>query len=251
MMAKQTEISILRVKIGDGLLPLNLLVIVLIVAIILSPTNIVRIILGLPFVLFLPGYALVAALFPKKNDLGGIERVALSFGMSIAVASLIGLLLNYTPWGISVYPILISLTIFILAMSIVAWYRRRRLTEGERLAISFNLSLPVRRGQGTLDKVLTSILVLAILGAIGTIGYAVATPQVGERFTEFYVLGLEGKAIEYPTGLKLGEEWRGIVGIVNQEQETVSYLVEVTIDGIRSEEIGAMFWSTEKNGKDR
>jgi len=239
-MAKQTEIAIFRVKTGDLLLPLNLLVIVLIIAIILSPANTVRIILGLPFVLFLPGYALAAALFPRKDALSGIERVALSFGMSIAVASLIGLLLNYMPWGIGVYPIFISLTIFILVMSIIARYQRRRLTEGERLAISFNLSLPIGRGQGTLDKVLTIILVPAILGAMGTIGYAVATPRVGERFTEFYVLGPEGNAIEYPTELKVGEQWIGIVGIVNQEQETASYLVEVTIDGIRNEEIGAI-----------
>jgi len=29
----------------------------------------------------------------------GIERVALSFGLSIAIVPLIGLVLNFTPWG--------------------------------------------------------------------------------------------------------------------------------------------------------
>jgi uncharacterized membrane protein len=33
-------------------------------------------------VLFLPGYALIAALFPRKDDLDGIERIALSFGLT-------------------------------------------------------------------------------------------------------------------------------------------------------------------------
>src|SRR5659263_694396 len=70
--------------------------------------SVLRNILGLPLVLFLPGYALIAALFPAKSDLDGIERTALSFGLSIAVVPLMGLGLNYTPWGIRLLPILIS-----------------------------------------------------------------------------------------------------------------------------------------------
>jgi len=66
-------------------------------------------------VLFLPGYALIAALFPSKNDLDGIERLALSFGLSIAVVPLIGLGLNFTPFGIRLVPIIVSLSVFTLA----------------------------------------------------------------------------------------------------------------------------------------
>ena len=50
----------------------------------------IRIILGLPLVLFLPGYALIATLFPRKDDLDAIERIALSFGLSIAITPLLG-----------------------------------------------------------------------------------------------------------------------------------------------------------------
>ena len=62
--------------------------------------SMVRNILGLPLILFFPGYALLAALFPAKSDLDGVERAALSFGLSIAVVPLIGLGLNYSPWGL-------------------------------------------------------------------------------------------------------------------------------------------------------
>lgn len=58
----------------------------------------VRIILGLPLVLFLPSYALIATLFPRKGDLDGIGRIALSFGLSIAITLLLGLALNYIPF---------------------------------------------------------------------------------------------------------------------------------------------------------
>ena len=80
----------------------------------------VRIILGLPLVLFLPGYALIATLFPQKGDLDGIERIALSFGLSIAITPLLGLALNYTPFGIRLTPILTILSVFTIALAIGA-----------------------------------------------------------------------------------------------------------------------------------
>src|SRR5699024_12451412 len=36
----------------------------------------------------------------RAGSIDGIERVALSFGLSIAITPLIGLLLNFTPFGI-------------------------------------------------------------------------------------------------------------------------------------------------------
>jgi len=66
---------------------------------------------------------------------------------------------------------------------------------------------------------------VAILGAIGTLGYVIATPKVGERFTEVYVLGLESKAIDYPRELKVGEEGRVIVSIILLETDSLSFIV--------------------------
>lgn len=97
----------------------------------------IRTILGVLLVLFIPGYSLIAALFPKWGDLDGIERAALSFGLSIAVTPLIGLALNYTPWGIRLDPILVSLTIFTLAMVTIAFLRRRRLPDEEKFFVPF------------------------------------------------------------------------------------------------------------------
>jgi len=67
-----------------------------------------RYVLGSIFVLFLPGYSLIKALFPEK-ELDNIERVALSIGMSLALVPITGLILNYTPWGIRTTPVTLSL----------------------------------------------------------------------------------------------------------------------------------------------
>lgn len=88
------------------------------------PLTYLRYILGSIFVLWLPGYAFIKALFPQnlpfthalarsldtsEKSLDTIERIALSLGMSLALVPMVGLLLNYTPWGIRLEPIVLSL----------------------------------------------------------------------------------------------------------------------------------------------
>ncbi len=101
----------MKIRLGNGLWLANVLGWLLIIVIVLFPENPVRIVLGVPFVLFFPGYALITALVPRKTGMSGIERVALSFGLSIALVILIGLALNYTPFGIRLVPILSSMAV--------------------------------------------------------------------------------------------------------------------------------------------
>ncbi|MEM0118141.1 MAG: DUF1616 domain-containing protein [Conexivisphaerales archaeon] len=84
----------------------------------------VRYIAGASYVLYLPGYSLIEALYSKAGELDDLERLALSIGLSLAVVPLIGLVLNYTPWGIRLIPIILSLMIFTIAMAIIAAKRK-------------------------------------------------------------------------------------------------------------------------------
>ncbi|ADY01310.1 hypothetical protein VMUT_1105 [Vulcanisaeta moutnovskia 768-28] len=85
--------------------------------------------LGALMILFMPGYALVEALYPRGDELSPLERLALSIGLSLAVVPLIGLLLNYTPWGIRFVPIVISTNIITIALLTVALVRKARAFE--------------------------------------------------------------------------------------------------------------------------
>jgi len=91
---------------------------------------------------------------------------------------------------------------------------------------------------GIWSRVPSIILVLAVVGALGVLGYAITNPKAGEKFTEFYILGLDGKAIDYPGELIVGEEGKVKVGIISREQETATYWVEVAIEGAKSNEVG-------------
>ncbi len=192
-----------------------------------------RTVLGIPMVLFLPGYALTAALFPEKKDLDGIERLALSFGLSIAVVPLIGLGLNFTPYGIRLVPILFSLSFFTLAMCSIAYFRRSKLPEEKRFTVPFSKIYSFTEGilgsKSRIDKILTIILILSVLISIIMLVYVIVTPKQGEKFTEFYILGDNGKAEGYPTQLEAGKNSSVIVGIVNHEYIQTNYTIKILL----------------------
>ncbi len=225
-------------KFSTDLLLVAALVILTDIFVLISPLSgsFIRVTLGLPMGLFLPVYALIAALFPAKNDLDGIERIALSFGLSIAIVPLIGLGLNYTPWGIRLIPILMSLSGFTLAMCGAAYYRRKQIPDNERFEVHFKTSAIVlkaeilEKSETKIDKILTVILIFSILASVGTLVYVIMTPKEGEHFTEFYILGPEGLADNYPTRYVPGEGGTVIVGIVNHEYRTVNYSMDMRLE---------------------
>ena len=89
------------------------------------PAVYARYLLGSIFVLWLPGYSLIKALFPTK-ELDNIERTALSIGMSLALVPITGLLLNYTPWGIRVTPVTLSLLALTITLATAAIIREQQ-----------------------------------------------------------------------------------------------------------------------------
>jgi hypothetical protein len=89
-----------------------------------SPFIYARYVFGSLMVLFIPGYSLVEALYPNKKDLDSLERLALSIGLSLALVPLVGLVLNYTPWGIRLDPIVFSLVGLSLVLGIAACVRK-------------------------------------------------------------------------------------------------------------------------------
>jgi len=90
------------------------------------PIVYIRYVLGSIFVLWLPGFTLIKALFPSKKEMDAIERVALSIGLSLAIVPIVGLLLNYTPWGIRLMPITLSLLALTITFATAALIREHQ-----------------------------------------------------------------------------------------------------------------------------
>lgn len=228
----------------------------IVAALTLAEGSPLRVALGLPFLLLAPGYALLAALFPEGHavtrvakgedgetteevtrGLEPLERFALSLGLSIAVTPLLGLALNFTPWGIRLVPILLAVGGFVVAASLAAAWRRARLAEDERPVFAIEADVGAWRTLAPLDKALTVALALSVLAAGGALAYVLATPREGEAFTEFYILGPGGKAADYPTNLTPGATGLVRLGIVNHENAPAAYRWEmVLVAGARTGE---------------
>jgi len=187
-----------------------------------------RIVLGLPFLLFIPGYILIFILFPRKkeyNRIEGLDRIGLSVGFSIALVSLVGLLLNYTPWGIRPEPILFTLFFLIEILGAIAIYRWKITNRDERFIISIETSQI--KSNKKIDTILTIILVLSILIASTSIIYVIVAPVTGESFTDFYILPSNHNVTNYPQDILKGENTSFILGLINHEYTTMNYTIEV------------------------
>lgn len=187
-------------------------------------------VLGLIYLLLIPGYALQALLFPRKNDLDNIERIALSFALSLAVLSPIALLLNWLPWGIRLWPIVISLSLFILVVTLSETIRRSRLPEDERFEI--NIKGNLRKWWAGLERsyrIVYILLAIALVTASLTSLSILVLPQPADHFTEFYILGSEGMVENYPREVIVGEPVTVTTGITNQEGSISRYRVSVML----------------------
>jgi uncharacterized membrane protein len=186
-----------------------------------------RVPLGLVLALLAPGYALTAAVFPGRRDLDGVQRAALSFGLSAAVIPVLALLLDKLPWGIRPWPIAIALAIWIVLCCGIALFRRTLMPVAKAYTPP-TANLPAWwRGQS--PRIRATYLVGTLLCATLLGGFALTVLVPPPHPTEFYILGRAGLAEEYPREAKLGEQLSVTAGIVNEDSGQRTYRLEVWV----------------------
>jgi uncharacterized membrane protein len=126
----------------------------------------------------------------------------------------------------------IILTLFTLAMILVAHYRRALLPPAERFRFPFRgiaagfRDAVLSQEDSRFHRILNVVLVLAVVTAILATVYVIAVPKEGERFTEFFILGEDQKAADYPDRINTGQQYPLSVGVGNHEYRTVTYTIE-------------------------
>jgi len=172
--------------------------------------GVVRALVGLPLVLFAPGYAIVAAAFPAGR-LGTIERLLFSLGASLAVAALVGLLLLWTALGLRPAAWAVALGNITLVAALIALARRWRQPAADTRQRGAGVTL----AQGGL----LGLAVLLVAGAL-LIARDGAIQQRAAGFTQLWVLPNSAAQID---SVRLG--------VNNREPGAIGYRLLVTASG--------------------
>jgi uncharacterized membrane protein len=214
-----------------------------------------RVAVTLVYLLFVPGYVVVATLFPRfrrfdpsggdatgrssdEDDLGGRvdlpERVVLSFATSVAIVVLVGLALGAagqfrtgTVYG--------GVTLLTVMAALAAHLRRLDVPDDQRLGSRVRTRLEDVYGQlsstsSRAGVLINALLVVSILAAVLSTGVGALSDDPGaEGFTEFYLLpeseSEELTADEYPDTLTRDETVSFVAVIDNHEGVTTEYTV--------------------------
>ena len=216
------------------------------------PGSSLHAILALPALFFLPGYLTVAAAFPHHefaprptypNRVTVGERLALSFGVSVALLPLLGLVVAVLAGGFNTTAAGVVLGGYVVLVGALAGVRRLWIPPEDRFRMPVDrwgtaLGGRLRRGSA-LERAMTVALCLSVVLAVGAAGYALAVPNDGETYTDFHLVTETDDgyvAADYPTELTRGEPTEYTVGILNHEGALTDYEVVVTLDRVAEED---------------
>jgi uncharacterized membrane protein len=200
-------------KYMDLIAVLVLAAVTLVIALLGVDLPLIRVPLGLLLVLVLPGYALVAALFPR-HPLRLAERIVVIVGVSLVCTILGGLALDITPWGLTTNTWAVLLSLITVAGVVVAGLRR---TGGEPVpAIAGGRLLP---SLSIPQALLFGLAALVVAGALGMArAGALEAPTPG--YTQLWLL---------PDGTGTPQQVR--VGVSNAESTPVQYKLQLIVNG--------------------
>lgn len=222
-------------------------------------------VVGVLFVVFVPGYACTAALFPERGGpdgrgtrhsavgsgggsalgstrtagIDGVERAVLSVGLSIAIVPLTAIGLDIVGVGPTLAPVVVAVSVVSLLAVGAAAVRRAKLPANRRYSVDVASLLP---GAGftddaALDTVLNVFVAVSLVVAAASAGYVVAFGSA-EGDTELYLLTQnesgELEAGSYPGVLEQGRTEPLTLGVDNHEGESVPYTVVVKLQRMQT-----------------
>ena len=226
----------------------------------------VRAFIVVPLVVIVPGYVVMATLFPgasernaggldagegglkdprlKKEGVDGIERLVFSVLASIVIVPLVAVAAHFSPWGVTLWPILAGVVGVTVVFSGLAIARRARLHPDDRYhppmlapvrGLAFGGSPATLGRRRDRSHVFNVVLVLSILLFASSVGYAAVNPPRGDGFTELSIdtpSVIYDRHALYPEQFGADESRALPVVLSNHEGERVEYDLVVLVQRV-------------------
>ena len=214
-----------------------------------------RALVGFAFVLVLPGYALVSALFPGRPSgvrtrpmqttaysPGTAERLGLSFAFSLALLPILAVVHGLLGIPFETNTVVVSVATLVIALSTVGILRRFARSPTDRYSPPSVFGYGARTrdwlaaGTAT-DTVLSAVLAVAVLLAVGTLAFGLTGPIQGESYTGVSLVTESGDgeyvASGFPTNFSAGEARTLTLQVENHYQEPGDYTAVVQLQRVR------------------
>jgi uncharacterized membrane protein len=199
---------------------------ILVLVMLFFPQNVLRTLVGIPFILFFPGYVVASSIWPGCRE-DTFTRMCASLGLSIPISIAAILVPYYMGGDMDLKLSVIFLLGFIVVFSVVAAVRRLLLPVEERHSVKLRFGTKEMAVVGRMDRYLFIILITLLVGLTITTCYLFSQPLIGERFSELYLLDSEGKTVDYPVNLTTGEYGTIRIGVTCHEYRKTTYTIRV------------------------
>jgi uncharacterized membrane protein len=107
------------------------------------------------------------------------------------------------------------------------------------------------RGRSRWDLAISLLIVIVVISMAGLAAHLYTTPRPEDRFTDFFMLNVDGKADDYPKNVSVGQPVTVILGITNHEYSDTAYLVDAVSGNSTLLEIGPVSLATGATWQDR
>jgi uncharacterized membrane protein len=187
---------------------------------------------AVPLLFFIPGYCFISSMLPRGGDVGLIGRIGFAIGFSLALTAFARFVFSISPWVYSTEDLIAIIFSLSLVLWLAALYRRAMVRNQDRYIVRLSDITGGMRdvfsalGTNRRDRFLSAALVITVLVAIGTTLYVVSQPKENERFTEFFILGANHTASDYPYNIVAGQKYPVYLGVTNHEARNVTYVIE-------------------------
>ncbi len=189
----------------------------------------IGVMLALPLIFALPGYALTQALFVRSlsetedtlilqprlklgQPVGVVDHITLGLGLSMAVAVLVGFTLNVLPVGLQAQSWTLSLAIITIVFTLAAAFRRRG-DQGQHERIT-------KTRIALYEYILFGLSI--VIAAIAIFAAIIRPPGTQNFYTQFWML----PAQQTTTSCAVR------VGVQNFEQTSTNYRITITANEV-------------------